>query len=57
MNKAVETAAGGGMIILWAGYVLGPVFGLYAAVVNGSFLNAVLSLILPYYGLLYWGLS
>ncbi len=46
-----------GAIVLWLGYILGPFFGIYAAVVNGSFLNALLSLFIPWYGMIYWVLS
>lgn len=42
---------------LYLGYTLGPLFGLYAAVMNSSFLNALLSLFIPFYGLLYFFLS
>jgi len=58
MIKAITEALGtGAVLLLYAGYVLGPIFGLYASVTNGSFLNAVLSLIIPWYGMIYWMLS
>lgn len=44
-------------VCLMVGYSLGPIFGLYAAVSNGSFLNAVLSLFIPFYGMVYWFFS
>lgn len=36
------------------GYTFGPFFGLWAAIDNGSFVNALLSLIIPFYGMLYF---
>lgn len=39
---------------MYVGYILGPFFGIYAAVQNSSFLNAILSLFVPYYGVLYF---
>lgn len=45
------------MAIIYAGYVLGPFFGIYAAIGNSSFLNAMLSLFIPWYGILYWMIS
>lgn len=43
--------------VITAGYVIGPFFGLYAAVDNGSFLNGVLSMIIPFYGAIYFFLA
>jgi hypothetical protein len=54
MNDRIATIFAAG---LWLGYTLGPVFGLYAAVMNSSFVNALLSLLVPFYGLLYFFLS
>jgi hypothetical protein len=39
------------------GYILGPFFGLYAAIEHGSFLNAILSLFIPFYGVIYFFLA
>ena len=44
-------------IVLWAGYVFGPVLGLYAAVTSGSFFHALGSIIVPWYGVIYWMVS
>ena len=42
---------------IYLGYLLGPFFGIFAAVQNGSFLNALLSLFIPYYGVIYFFLA
>ncbi len=52
-----DIVAGCFMAILYLGWMLGPIFGLWAAVSNGSFLNAVLSLCIPWYGMFYWFLA
>jgi len=39
------------------GYSFGPFFGIWAAFQNGSFFNAVLSLCIPYYGIVYWAVA
>ena len=57
MEKIKESIGEGLAVFLGLGYIISPWFGLYAAVVGGSFLNALLSLMIPWYGLLYWVLS
>lgn len=52
-----DTIEGILMLTLCAGYILGPIFGLYAAVANSSFLNALASIFIPWYGMVYWFFS
>ena len=47
----------GVVVFFYLGYIVSPWFGLYAAVTEGSFMNALFSVIVPWYGIIYWGLS
>lgn len=45
-----------GGLISWSMIVSAPL-GVWAAIVSGSFFHGVASVILPFYGLIYWWLT
>lgn len=53
--ETISNWIGGAFVVaLSIGYTVGPFMGLWAAFENGSFMHAIWSLILPFYGIVYW---
>ena len=57
MEQIKESIGGVLVVFIYLGYIISPWFGLYTAVVESSFVNALLSVIVPWYGLIYWMFS
>ena len=41
-------------LAFWASYAIGPFLGLYAAFQHHAFWHAAGSIVVPYYGIVYW---